>query len=336
MTSDDTSLHDKTSDATAAQHPSSSEGDTAAQHPPPTDGDDTSAQPSPSTDGQEMTGLGRPTLVADNVHVVYYTDADKLPRGSRARGEATGRRTEVHAVRGISLTLHEGESIGIVGSNGSGKSSLVTALSGLIELAEGEVYATSRPAVLGVGAALNKKLSGKRNIMLGLLALGLSRQEINDRMKDIVAFSGLGDSIDRPMKTYSSGMKARLAFTIATEVAPDILIIDEALAVGDRGFRSRAADRLEEIRGAAGSIMVVSHNLAEVSSMCTRVIWLEDGSVVADGEADEVLAAYESANPSAAKAEKRIRRRERRQRIRESERAKALEWAREHLETDDA
>ncbi len=279
-----------------------------------------------------------PTLVARNVHVRYNSHADRDPSTSllrmRRKNVPRGSRAEVHAVRGVSLTLHQGESIGIVGSNGSGKSTLVTALSGLIELSEGEVLATSRPALLGVGAALRPKLSGRRNIMLGLLALGLSRAEVNNRMKAIIKFSGLGDAIDRPMATYSSGMRARLAFTIATEVAPDILIIDEALAVGDRDFRARAANRLQEIRDAAGSMIVISHNLSEVASMCNRVIWLEDGEVVQDGEADTVLANYESANPSPKKAEKRMKRRAMRRRIRAREREKALEWAIENVDGD--
>lgn len=248
-----------------------------------------------------------PVLVARDVHVVYRTPVDDLPplrQRMLGRRDDRSRFREVHAVRGVDLTLYEGESIGIVGSNGSGKTSLVTALSGLIEIQRGEIQAVARPAMLGVGAALNRSLSGRRNIVLGLLALGLTKAEIDERMHDIIAFSGLRESIDRPMKTYSSGMKARLAFTIATEVSPEILIVDEALSVGDRRFRVRAAERLEAIREAAGSIIVVSHNLNEISSMCTRVVWMEEGEVIADGDADEVLAQYESDNPPPHKAQR--------------------------------
>ena len=282
----------------------------------------------------DVDGEGSPTLVARNVHVVYRSHNERPSRLARKAAPDAGRRTEVHAVKGVSLVLHEGESIGIIGSNGSGKSSLVTARSGLIVLADGVVRATSRPAVLGGGAARTKRGSGRRNLLLGLLALGLTRDEINKRMRSIIKFSGLADSNDRPMKTYSSGMRARLAFTIATEVAPDILIIDEALSVGDRRFRARAAQRIEDIREAAGSIIVISHNLSEVASMCTRVIWLEDGQVVADGDADEVLPAYEAANPSPKKAEKRTRRQAMRRRIRQAERERALEWAKEQIDAD--
>ena len=256
----------------------------------------------------------RETLVARDVQVTYRTRTDRsAPLIDRIRRFGP-KIEEVHAVRGVSLTLHEGESIGVIGSNGSGKTTLVSALSGLLDLTGGEVLAVSRPALLGVGAALNRQLSGRRNIVLGLLSLGLSRAEIRDRMSAIVQFSGLGDAIDRPMRTYSSGMKARLAFTVATEVTPEILIIDEALAVGDRRFRGRAVQRIEEIRSGAGSIIVISHNLAEVAAMCTRVIWLDAGEIVADGDAEEVIDMYLAANPLPPSAAKKLERRTQRRR----------------------
>lgn len=202
------------------------------------------------------------TLTAHDVHVVYRTYLDGRPmlrRRLRGGPDAQARYRDVHAVRGVDLTLTEGECLGLVGSNGSGKSSLLTGLAGLIELEAGEVMATSRPALLGVGAALNRRLSGRRNVEIGCLALGLSRDDIDARMESIIDFSGLAESIDMPMRTYSSGMRARLAFTIATELSPEILLIDEALAVGDRSFKRRAAERLEELRAQAGSIVVVSH-----------------------------------------------------------------------------
>lgn len=251
------------------------------------------------------------TLVARNVHVTYRTRTDHSVRLiDRVRWRGSGIE-EIRAVRGVNLVLHEGESIGVIGPNGSGKTTLVSALSGLLELSDGEILAVARPALLGVGAALNKQLSGRRNIVLGLLSLGLSGTEIRERMGGIIDFSGLGEAIDRPMKTYSSGMKARLAFTVATEVTPEILIIDEALAVGDRNFRGRAVQRVEEIRKNAGSIIVISHNIAEVAAMCTRVIWLDSGEVVIDGDAETVLDQYLTANPLPHKAAKKLQRRAR-------------------------
>ncbi len=239
------------------------------------------------------------TLTAHDVHVVYRTYLDGRPmlrRRLRGGPDAQARYRDVHAVRGVDLTLTEGECLGLVGSNGSGKSSLLTGLAGLIELEAGEVMATSRPALLGVGAALNRRLSGRRNVEIGCLALGLSRDDIDARMESIIDFSGLAESIDMPMRTYSSGMRARLAFTIATELSPEILLIDEALAVGDRSFKRRAAERLEELRAQAGSIVVVSHNLGEIADMSTRVAWMDEGRLRLVGDPDEVLDAYKEAN----------------------------------------
>lgn len=245
------------------------------------------------------------TLVADDVHITYRTYLDAQP-GLRTRLKRGYRATaprfhDVHAVRGVSLTLHEGESLGIIGSNGSGKSTLLAGLAGLLDVQAGTILATSRPALLGVGAALDTRLSGRRNIKMGCMALGLSKAEIAERVDEIIEFTGLHDSIDLPMKTYSSGMKARLTFTVATVVTPEILLIDEALAVGDRSFRARATQRLGEIRDAAGSVIVVSHNLGEIRQMCSRVAWLEKGVLLADGDPEQVIGEYQDANPDPAK-----------------------------------
>lgn len=252
-----------------------------------------------------------PVVVARDVHITYrtYLDqqlglAERLRRGYR---RSAPRYRDVHAVRGVSLTLRRGESLGIIGSNGSGKSTLLTGIAGLIDLDEGEILASSRPQLLGVGAVLNRKLSGRRNIELGCLALGVASGEIDRTIEEICAFTGLADSIDLPLRTYSSGMRARLAFAVATAVRPEILLIDEALAVGDRRFRTRAAERLDEICQAAGAVIVVSHNQNEISQMCTRVMWLEGGQVVADGEPDDILERYSSEFPEEARPRRRSR-----------------------------
>lgn len=259
-------------------------------------------------------------LRATDVHITYRTFLDgrqrlrqKLRQGIRG-GESRFR--DVKAVRGVDLELYQGQAVGLVGSNGSGKSSLLTGLAGLIELDRGLIEATNRPSLLGVGAALNPRLSGRRNIEIGCMALGLSKDEVDDRMEEIIEFTGLGDSIDLPMNTYSSGMRARLVFTIATELEPEILFIDEALAVGDRTFRRRATERIQDMADEASSIVVVSHNLAEITRMCTRVIWLDQGKVVMDGETEEVLDAYRAAFPDderrdTKKAKRKARRLER-------------------------
>lgn len=241
------------------------------------------------------------TLSAENVHVIYRTYLD-AQLGLRARLKSGFRTSaprfkDVHAVKGATFDLHRGECLGIVGSNGSGKSTLLAGLAGLIDLQEGSVVASARPTLLGVGAVLDRRLSGRRNIKMGCLALGLSKADINERMDEIIEFTDLDEFIDLPLRTYSSGMRARLAFTIATVVSPEILLIDEALAVGDRAFKAKANERLDEIRKAAGAVIVVSHSLPELRRLASRMIWLEKGVIRADGDPDEVLAMYENANP---------------------------------------
>ena len=213
------------------------------------------------------------------------------------RGVLRGQRPEarvIEAVRGVTFDVAVGESVGVIGPNGSGKTSLLQATTGLLPLAGGQVLVRSTPAFLGVQAVLRPHLTGWRNIQLGLLAQGLDASEAHDRADGVAEFTGLGDFLDLRMETYSSGMRARLHFAVATALAPEILLIDEALAVGDREFRDKSAARLDEHRAAAGTVLLVSHNLAEIRRSCSRVIWLQEGLVAADGPTEDVLAAYET------------------------------------------
>lgn len=210
----------------------------------------------------------------------------------RKGGALTGGYTEVKAVKGVSFTAHHGESIGVIGTNGSGKSTLLKAIAGLLAPSQGEIYVSGIPSLLGVSAVLMKDLTGERNIMIGGLALGLTRKEVEERFDEIVDFSGLGDAIYLPMKTYSAGMGARLRFAISTAATPDVLMIDEALATGDAGFRERSRQRIDEIREHAGTVFIVAHSLATIKAMCTRVIWMDQGIIRMDGDPDEVTAAY--------------------------------------------
>lgn len=238
--------------------------------------------------------LAPPTVVASNVHVDYKVYAQSsLSVKRRLADKRFGRESRtVHAVRGVDIVVREGESVGLIGSNGSGKSTLLRALSGLVPVREGEILVRSRPTLLGVGAALRPQLSGRLNIMIGGLALGMTRREIQEQMDPMIEFSGLRESIDLPMRTYSSGMRARLAFTIATARTPDILLIDEALAVGDAEFRSKSAQRIEEIRRQAGAVIIVSHSLTDITSSCSRAYWLDRGVVQAEGPAKQVVSQY--------------------------------------------
>lgn len=240
--------------------------------------------------------MSRPLVVlAEDVHVSYHVMEDRA-EGLKQRF-ATGRRGHsrarvINAIRGVSFELFEGDSLGLIGSNGSGKSTLLAAMTGLLPVQQGKIRVRSRPTLLGVGAALRPALSGRRNIVLGSLAIGNNAREARESVDDIIEFSGLRDSIDLPMKTYSSGMRARLTFAIATAVIPDILLIDEALAVGDVRFRQRSRERIDEILAAAGAVILVSHNLDEIKSSCDRVLWLEGGVVRAEGKPDDVIPEY--------------------------------------------
>lgn len=220
----------------------------------------------------------------------FFSARELVSRGFRGRRSIT-----VHAVRDVSFQVHVGEAFGIIGSNGSGKSSLLRAIAGLQSLSGGLIEVRGRTGLLGVGAALKPALSGYRNVMLGGLAMGVSREEIEAEMDNVVEFSGLGDAMGRPMATYSSGMSARLAFSIATIRVPDVLLIDEALAVGDRAFREKSLARVNEIRDRAGTVVMVTHNLAEIRQSCDRAVWLEQGVLKAEGTAEDVIAAYEGA-----------------------------------------
>ena len=202
--------------------------------------------------------------------------------------------TVVHAIRGLSNTVREGEVLGIIGSNGSGKSTLLSTIAGLLPPTSGTVGVSSQPALLGVSAVLKPDLSGNRNIVVGGLAMGLSMAEVRESMDAVAEFTGLGDALARPLRTYSSGMRARLAFSIATIRTPEILLIDEALAVGDRDFREKSLARVREMQQEAGTIVMVTHNLDEIRTSCTRVLWLDQGQVRADGPVDDVIAAYEA------------------------------------------
>ncbi len=229
-----------------------------------------------------------------DVHVEYELFAERRAalRQRFANRTGDGRRV-VHAVKGVSFDVHEGEALGLLGSNGSGKSTLLAAIAGLITPASGDILVNAEPRLMGVGATLLPAASGVRNIRLGCLALGLDHDEIEERMLDIIDFVDIGEAIDRPLRTYSSGMRARLHFAIATAVIPRILLIDEALSVGDKRFKEKSTKRIDTMLERAGTLILVSHSLPELSGRCTRGIWLEKGVIRSDGPIDDVIAEYE-------------------------------------------
>ena len=235
-----------------------------------------------------------PSVVIDNLHVTYrvYEDVRPTLRRFVANGFRPRSHVRVEAVRGISLTVMPGESVGVLGRNGSGKSTLMAALAGLLPPEKGAVLAASQPVLLAVGSALQGELSGRRNIVIGASALGVSRAETARHIEEIIDFTGLRHAIDRPLKTYSSGMAARLQFGIASSVRPDILIIDEALSTGDAEFAQRSEARIHDIIDAAGTVFVVSHSPEELRRLTRRGVWIDSGRIVFDGPIDDALDAY--------------------------------------------
>ncbi len=240
----------------------------------------------------------RPMMVADDAHVTYRVHASGKRVGPResllslsaARG---GRELKaVHALRGVTFTAREGETIGVIGHNGSGKSTLFKAMSGLIPTSEGRIWARDRPVLLGVNAALVPELSGEDNIKLGLLAMGFSKAEAAEHVDEIADFAELNEFIHHPMRTYSSGMGARLRFAIASAKTHSILLIDEALAVGDRKFRTKSEQRIRNLRDSAGLVMIVSHSVSSLRDSCERVLWIHKGELRADGPAGPVIRDY--------------------------------------------
>ncbi|AOT01749.1 MULTISPECIES: ABC transporter ATP-binding protein [unclassified Exiguobacterium] len=196
------------------------------------------------------------------------------------------------ALRDVSLEIGSGEVVGLVGINGSGKSTLSNLISGIIYANEGDVAINGEVAIIAVSQGLKNVLTGRENIRLKCLMLGMDDAEIERRMPGIIDFADIGDFIDQPIKKYSSGMKSRLGFAIAVNVDADILIVDEALSVGDQTFYNRCIDKMNEFKDEGKTIIFVSHSLSQIKSFCERVVWLEYGQVRLDGTTKDVLPEY--------------------------------------------
>jgi teichoic acid transport system ATP-binding protein len=239
--------------------------------------------------------LDDPAIEARNLTVKFRPFTERRPTLRRHGLRAMRRREKpVVAVDDVSLTVYRGEALGIIGSNGAGKTTLLRVLAGTLPPDAGEVVVYSReaPTMLSLGAGFNRKLSGRRNVYLGGLAAGLDKAQIDAMFDDIVAYSELGDAIDRPTSTYSSGMFARLAFAVAIRREPQILLLDEVFAVGDQAFKKKSAETMQQLLGNAGTIVMVSHGLARLRRFCHRLVWMEKGRVMAEGDPDEIASQY--------------------------------------------
>lgn len=200
---------------------------------------------------------------------------------------------DFYALNGVSFTVHKGEVFGIIGRNGAGKSTLLKIIAGVLKPTTGNIVRNGSLApLIELGAGFNNELTGRENIYLNGMLLGYSKKFITEKIDEIIEFSELGRFIHSPIKTYSSGMKARLGFSIATIVQPDILIVDEILAVGDTEFRKKSEQKIMSMMEAGTTVLLVSHSLEQMKRLSNRVMWLEKGEVREIGDTDEVIKKY--------------------------------------------
>ncbi|AZT99658.1 ABC transporter ATP-binding protein [Brevibacterium linens] len=242
--------------------------------------------------------LQAPNVVAENVQVRYTVNTNDP--GQRTKGlrrianAAMGRQsqTTVRALRGVNFVAREGEMVGIVGANGSGKSTFLRNVAGVEQPDRGRILVRYQPLLLGVSAALQPALSGSENVRLGCLAMGLSPDEAAEAFDRVVELSALGAAIHRPMGTYSSGMGARLRFAIALAARPKILLIDEALSTGDATFAERSERAMDELLAEAGTVLLVNHAAKVIQELCTRAVWMHRGEILMNGPAEAVAEKY--------------------------------------------
>lgn len=201
---------------------------------------------------------------------------------------------EFRALNGISFSVEKGDALGILGKNGSGKSTLLKIITGVLSPTSGLLKVNGRiSAILELGAGFNPEYTGRENIYLNGLMMGFSREQMESKIQSIIDFADIGAFIEQPVKLYSSGMFARLAFAVSINVEPDILIVDEALAVGDIRFQTKCIDKMKELKANGTTILFVSHATEQVKRFCNKAIWIKEGMIVADGEASEVVDLYE-------------------------------------------
>ena len=228
--------------------------------------------------------------------LTYTTTIDRRPT-LKSRVKTLGRGTKhtrtVRALDDVMLDVNYGSVLGVVGANGAGKSSLMRIISGILPPTHGRVEVYGKVStLLALGVGFSPSLSGRANVHLGGLAAGMTRDEIADHFDEIADFADLGEAIDAPMRTYSSGMYARLAFSVAVTVRPDILIVDEALSTGDAKFKEKSLGKIKELRSDARALILVSHALGTIRDICNEVAWLDKGRLVKRGNPIEVVDAY--------------------------------------------
>lgn len=243
-----------------------------------------------------MRGMEVSAVEVRNVSKTYSLSRSQLGRLRHLFAPGKHRGNSLDALRDVSFSVARGEAFGIIGANGSGKSTLLQIVAGILKPTAGSVEVRGRlAALLELGSGFSPEFTGRENVYLNASLLGLSRQEIDGRFADIENFAGIGSFIDQPIRTYSTGMVLRLAFAVAAHVDAEILIVDEALAVGDISFRQRCMRRIHDLRARGVTILFVSHETSDVKALCERCLWLRNGVVEQLGESDAVVGKYLSA-----------------------------------------
>jgi ABC-type polysaccharide/polyol phosphate transport system ATPase subunit len=235
-------------------------------------------------------------VTVKDLSVRYRTNYEKTPTLKSALLRAGRRQRAVRvteALRGVSFSVPHGSVLGVIGANGAGKSTLLRSIAGILPPSSGRVEVHGRVStLLALGVGFNGALSGRENVTLGGLAAGMSFRQIEERYDEVADFADLGDFMDLPMRTYSSGMYGRLAFSVAVHMQPDILLIDEALSAGDAAFKKKCVRKMEELCSQAGTILLVSHGLGTVRDLATDCLWLHKGQIKSHGAPLEVVRDY--------------------------------------------
>jgi ABC-type polysaccharide/polyol phosphate transport system ATPase subunit len=237
-----------------------------------------------------------PSIRVEDVSVTYRTSLEKKPT-FKSTLVRMGRRErvvhEIEALKNVSLEVPQGSVIGIMGANGAGKSTLVRTMAGILPPTRGRIEVNGRVStLLALGVGFNSELTGRQNVTLGGLAAGLTRDQLDEKYDEIVEFAELEEFMDLPMRTYSSGMYGRLGFSVAVNMEPDILLIDEALSVGDARFRKKSFNKMRELCDQARTIVLVSHSLGSINDLCDTAIWMHKGELQMQDEPQAVIDAY--------------------------------------------
>ena len=235
------------------------------------------------------------SIVCDNVMKSFnvYLDKSNTLKESILSLFKRNRKEKRIVLDGIDLKIKKGECVALIGTNGSGKSTLLKLMTKIIYPNKGKIETNGKlTSLLELGAGFHQDFSGRENIYFNASIFGLTKKQIDARIDDIVEFSELGDFIDNPVRTYSSGMYMRLAFSVAINVDADILLVDEILSVGDQHFQEKCLNKMKELRDSGKTMVFVTHSMGQVKELCSRAVWLYDGKIKMDGKADEVVDAY--------------------------------------------